>query len=83
MIPPETPVGTRVRVYERLGDEGSAWVGVTVTTVDAYVTVRAESDQRCWRVQALQVEPIGAKPFPTPQPSRLVQCPKCSHEFER
>ncbi len=81
MIPPETPVGSRVRVYVVQGDESTAWLGRTVTTVDEYVTVRGDLTSGCARVPTSHVEPIGAKPFP-PSPTKFT-CPHCQREFER
>ncbi len=82
MIPPETPVGSRVRVYRVRGDETTAIMARMVTTVQSdYVTVRRESDEVCQRVFVGNVEPIGAKPFP-PLPKKF-KCPHCEREFER
>ncbi len=81
MIPPETPVGSRVRVYAVQGDEATAWAAETTTPVGSGRVAVKSNDGRCGQFDVSHVEPIGAKPFP-PLPQKF-KCPHCEREFER
>lgn len=84
MIPKETPIGSRVRVYIVQGDESTAWTGKTTSPVsDDRVTVRLDGGGRSGSesvdVMVSHIEPIGARPFI----SHKFTCPNCKHEFTR